>query len=87
MFNRDKKRQERYEEQFKKDQWSTAFYLYDGTKGSISFKVTLKDGTEVKAGNWHKTYDADGNWITPYTPIRIEKEVKESKRGRKRTLF
>ena len=48
---------------------------------------TLKDGTEIKAGNWHNTYDADGNWITPYTPTRIEKEVKESKRGRKRTLF
>ena len=85
IFN--KKRQEKYEENFAKSEWSKAFCLYDGKEGSISFRVTLYDGTEIKSGNWHDTYDENGTWITPYTPMRVEKEVKESKRGRKRTLF
>ena len=73
--------------QFNKTQWAKAFCLYDGTKGGISYRVTLHDGTEIKSGNWSDTYDQEGNWVIPYVKPRIEKEVKESKRGRKRTLF
>ena len=65
--------------QFNKTQWAKAFCLYDGTKGGISYRVTLKDGTEIKAGNWEKTYDQDGTWVIPYTKTRIEKDVTEKK--------
>ena len=68
---------------FNKTEWAKAFCLYDGTKGGISYRVTLKDGTIIKAGNWERTYDQDGNWVTPYTPPRIEREVKQSRWRRK----
>ena len=70
--------------QFNKTQWAKAFCLYDGTKGGISYRVTLHDGTEIKSGNWSDIYDQDGTWVIPYTKPRIEKEVKavRGKRGR-----
>jgi hypothetical protein len=70
--------------QFNKTMWAKAFCLYDGSNGGISYRVTLKDGTEIKSGNWSNTYDQDGTWIIPYTKPRIEKEVKQvrGKRGR-----
>ena len=69
--------------QFNKTNWAKAFCLYDGSNGGISYRVTLNDGTEFRAGNWDNTYDVDGNWVTPYTPPRIEKEVKQSRWRRK----
>lgn len=64
---------------FNSTQWAKAFCLYDGTKGGISYRVTLKDGTVIKAGNWEKTYDQDGEWVTPYTKTRIEKDITQGK--------
>jgi len=64
---------------FNKTEWAKAFCLYDGTKGGISYRVTLKDGTVIKAGNWEKTYDQDGEWVIPYTKTRIEKDVTQGK--------
>jgi hypothetical protein len=75
----EKERQLRFEENFKKGEWSKAFCLYDGKKGSISFRVTMHNGTEVKSGNWHDTYDEDGNWVIPYTKPRMEKDVTDKK--------
>ena len=69
--------------QFNKTEWAKAFCLYDGSNGGISYRVTLKDGTEIKSGNWSNTYDQDGTWVTPYTKPGIEKEVKQSKWRRK----
>ena len=70
--------------QFNKTTWAKAFCLYDGSNDGISYRVTLKDGTEIKSGNWSNTYDQDGTWVIPYTKPRIEKEVKQSRwhRGR-----
>ena len=79
MFNWEKKRQEKYEENFAKSEWCKAFMLYDGEEGSISFRVTLKSGTEIKAGNWDDTFDEEGNWIVPYTKQRVEKDVTDKK--------
>ena len=64
---------------FNKTEWAKAFCLYDGTKGGISYRVTLKDGTIIKSGNWHNTYDTEGNWVVPYTKPRIEKDVTQGK--------
>lgn len=69
--------------QFNKTDIAKAFGLYSGEKGTISYKVTLNDGTEFRAGNWDNTYDVDGNWVVPYTPPRMEKEVKQSRWRRK----
>ena len=64
---------------FNKTDIAKAFGLYSGEKGTISYKVTLNDGTEFRAGNWDNTYDVDGNWVVPYTPPRMEKDVTQGK--------
>ena len=68
---------------FNKTEWAKAFCLYDGKKGGISYRVTLNDGTIIKAGNWENTYDQEGTWVVPFVKPRMEKEVKGVKRGRK----
>ena len=64
---------------FNKTEWAKAFCLYDGTKGGISFRVTLNDGTIIKAGNWENTYDQEGTWVIPYVKMRMEKDVTEKR--------
>ena len=68
---------------FNKTEWASAFCLYDGKKGGISYRVTLNDGTIIKAGNWENTYDQEGTWVVPFVKPRMEKEVKSSKGRRK----
>lgn len=64
---------------FNKTEWAKAFCLYDGTKGGISYRVTLKDGTVIKSGNWENTYDQEGEYVIPYIKFRIEKDVTQGK--------
>ena len=64
---------------FNKTDIAAAFGLYSGENGTISYKVTLNDGTEFRAGNWSDTYDQEGTWIIPYTKPRIEKDVTQGK--------
>lgn len=61
--------------------WAEQFGHYDGKRGGISYKVTLSDGTVIKANNWVKEYDREG-YVIPY--VKIEREVKQvkDKRGR-----
>ena len=64
---------------FNKTQWATAFGLYDGKRGAISYKVTLNNGTIIESSNWQ--WDDKGTAIIPY--VRIEREVKAVKGRRK----
>ena len=68
---------------FNKTDIAKAFGFYTGEKGTISYKVTLHNGTEFRAGNWDNTYDQEGTWVVPFVKPRMEKEVKSSKGRRK----
>ncbi len=74
-----RKREQEFARQFNKTDFAKAFCLYDGEKDSLSFRVTLNDGTVIKAGNWENTYDENGTWIIPYVKPRMEKDVTEKK--------
>ena len=73
------KKEHEFARQFNKTDFAKAFCLYNGENGGISFRVTLNDGTIIKAGNWENTYDQEGTWVIPYVKIRMEKDVTEKR--------
>lgn len=73
------KKEHEFARQFNKTDFAKAFCLYNGENGGISFRVTLNDGTIIKAGNWENTYDQEGTWVIPYVKMRMEKDVTEKR--------
>ena len=73
------KKEHEFARQFNKTDFAKAFCLYNGENGGISFRVTLNDGTIIKAGNWENTYDQEGTWVIPYVKMRMEKDVTQGK--------
>lgn len=73
------KKEHEFARQFNKTDFAKAFCLYNGENGGISFRVTLNDGTIIKAGNWENTYDENGTWVIPYVKMRMEKDVTEKR--------